>query len=123
MNTPVRDRLYAINAYLSGSDGKGYDAFKDDIGIDIPYFGHLHLSRKQNLLKEVYDSVIYLLKNDIIYFAKKFDGFRKDVFFDELFRLGDAVNSLNWLLDHYHVDAGQGQTVTTSPGIGRDGNY
>jgi hypothetical protein len=97
----IRDRLYSINAYLSGSDGKGYDALQDDVGIDPRTFGKLHKAQKRKFLAEIYGYVSAAIVNDLRTFVTETSHVRYDVLFDELARLGEAAGAINWLLDYY----------------------
>ncbi len=98
----IRERLYAINAYLSGSDGKGYDAFQDDIGIDPQTFGKLHKARKRKLLEQVFGYVKNAIRNDLDMLRDSIEhSVRYDVIFDDLAQLGEAAGALDWLFDYY----------------------
>ncbi len=98
----IRERLYTINTYLSGVDGKGYDALKDEIGIDPDTFGKLHNSRKRKILEEIFGWVKAAVVNDLEQLKDSITtGERYDIIFEDLERLGLATGAMSWLLDHY----------------------
>lgn len=101
----IKPLIQTLNAFFSGTAGKGYNWLYDEYGLDPKEFSKLPKAKKQELIKEFLEGFRNCLANDLVCYTladkEKFDFEMDEPLFNWLVELGEVAATLLTLVYHY----------------------